>query len=132
MGSDGSAGVVWAVVALSLLWLALAVFIAVRAARRMNLAEQVLETARATSALLERTPARPLLVRPDDRVEADERLVRDLGLGSPPARFNDLCGNDSGLLSADLAILREEIETARVSAGSVSCKVGANGSPRVF
>ena len=132
MGSMGSAGVVWAVVALSLLWLALAFTLAVRAAKRLQLAEQVLGTARSTKSLLERTPARPLLVRPDDRVEADERLMRDLGLKSPPERLSDLCGNDSGLVDDDLALLAEEIQAARVSAGTISCKVRANGSPRVF
>ena len=132
MGSMGSAGLVWAVIALSLLWLALAVAVAVRAAKRLHLAEQVLASARTTASLLDRTPARPLLVGADDRIEADERLVRDLGLEAVPARLADLGANDTGIAAEDLALLGEEIQTARVTAGSISCKVRANGSSRVF
>jgi signal transduction histidine kinase len=120
------------IAALALAWVGIAAAVAVAAARRFRLAEDVLGAARSSAALLEATPARPLLVRPDGAVETDAQLVRDLGLHSQPQSLADLAGNDSGLAAADLAALKEDIEAARVSAGRVSRKVHANGSARVF
>src|SRR6478609_8709562 len=48
--------------ALALLWLGIAVVIAVVAARRFSLAQQVLDAAQANARLLEVMPARPLLL----------------------------------------------------------------------
>ena len=131
MGS-GLQGTVWIIAALGLLWLGLAAAIAVVAARRFRLAESVLDAARSNASLLEVVPARPLLVLPDDRVEADPQLLRDLGLHSEPHRLVELVGNDSGIAPDDLVALKEDIETARISAGKVARKVRANGSARVF
>jgi signal transduction histidine kinase len=132
MGSGGVPAIIWAVVAIGLLWLALAAAIAVRAARRLRLAEQVLNTARANATLLELAPARPLLVRPDLRIEIDPQLLRDLGLRSEPKTLSELVGNDSGIAPDDLEALKADIENARVSAGRLSRKVHAFGSSRVF
>ena len=52
-----------AVTALALLWLGVAAAMAILAARRFRLAQQVLDAARANARLLELMPARPLLVR---------------------------------------------------------------------
>src|SRR5437868_15522024 len=125
-------GPVLAIVALALLWLGIAAAIAFVAARRFALAEQVLGAARSNATLLELTPARPLVIRTDGRIEADPQLVRDLGLHSPPSRLAELSGNDSGIASDDLGALTEEVEAARVSAGRIARKVRANGSGRVF
>ena len=124
---------IWIVVgALAILWLALAVTVTIFAARRFRLAEQVLESARANATLLELTPARPLIVRPDQRIEADAQLVRELGLQGTPARLSDLAGNDSGLTAEDLEALKEDVELARVSAARIFRKVRAHSSGRVF
>src|SRR3954471_17158281 len=120
------------IVALALLWLGIAAAIAFVAARRFQLAQQVLEAAQSNATLLELTPARPLVVRVDGRIEADVQLVRELGLKSHPSRLADLSGNDSGILPDDLKGLIEDVEAARVSAGRISRKVRANGSGRVF
>jgi signal transduction histidine kinase len=122
---------IW-IVALALLWLALAVAITVAAARRFRLAEEVLGAARANATLLELTPARPLIIRPDQRIEADAQLIRDLGLHEQPSRLKELTGNDSGIVREDLEALNEEIDAARASAGRVARKVRAHGSGRVF
>src|SRR3954467_697439 len=125
------ASTVW-IVALALLWLGIAVAIAFVAARRYALAQQVLGAAQSNAVLLELTPARPLVVRVDGRIEADAQLVRELGLESHPSRLTELAGNDSGIISDALEPLIEEVEAARVSAGRISRKVRANGSGRVF
>jgi len=121
-----------AIVAVALLWLALAVAMTVVAARRFRLAEEVLGAARTNATLLDLAPARPLVVRPDERIEVDAQLVRDLGLHGTPARLSELVGNDGGLLAEDFEALKEDIDTARVSAGRVSRKVRTNPSGRVF
>ena len=123
---------VGAVVALALLWLAIAVSIAVVAARRLRLAQQVLDAAQANANLLELMPARPLLVRPGQRIEADAQLVRDLGLKGDPGTLDELTGNDNGIAPDDLAALAADIDTARASAGRLSRKVRMLGSARVF
>ena len=121
-----------AIVALALLWLAIAAFMAIIAARRFRLAEQVLDAARANARLIELMPARPLLVRPDRRVEADQQLLRDLGLKTTPATLANLVGNDSGIAPDDLQVLTSDIEAAQASAGRVARTVHAHGSARVF
>jgi signal transduction histidine kinase len=132
MGSGGVPGTIWVIAALALVWLAIAAAIAVAAARRFRLAEAVLDAARSNAALLDATPARPLLVLADDRVEVDPQLLRDLGLQNQPRRLVELVGNDSGIAPDDLVALKEDIGTARVSGGKVARKVRANGSARVF
>ena len=129
---NGHALTYWAIGALALFWLAIAAAIAVLAARRFRLAEEVLGAARANATLLELTPARPLVIRADQKIEADTQLVRELGLGDTPTRLSDLVGNDGGLTPDDLDALKEDIEAARVSAGRIARKVRASGSGRVF
>lgn len=124
---------IWIVlVVLVLLWLALALSLSIVAGRRFRLAEQVLGAARANATLLQLTPARPLIVRADQRIETDAQLVRDLGLHRTPARLAELAGNDSGIVAEDLDALRQDVDAARVSAGRIARKVRANGSGRVF
>jgi signal transduction histidine kinase len=120
------------IAALALLWLAIAAAISFVAARRFALAQEVLGAARSNATLLDLMPARPLVVRVDGRIEADVKLVRDLGLHAQPVRLAELVGNDSGILQEDLDALTKDVEAARVSAGRISRNVRANGSGRVF
>ena len=117
-----------AIVALALLWLALAVSMTVIAARRFRMAEQVLGAARANATLLELNPARPLVVRPDQKIEVDAQLARDLGLQGTPARLSELVGDDSGILAEDFDLLKDDLEAARLSAGRISRKVRTSPS----
>ena len=121
-----------AVAAVTLAWIGIAAAVAIAAARRFRLAETVLGAARANAALLEATPARPLLVRPDRRIEIDAQLLRDLGIRSVPARLSDLASTGSGIEPADLATLTAAIEAARLSAQRFALTVRADGSGRVF
>jgi signal transduction histidine kinase/PAS domain-containing protein len=121
-----------AIAVMALIWVAVAVALAIAAARRFRLAEAVLDAARTNAALLETTPARPMVVHPDHKIEADGQLLRQLGLKKKAQRLADLVGNDSGIHPEDLDGLTADIETARTSAGRVSRKVRALGSGRVF
>jgi signal transduction histidine kinase/PAS domain-containing protein len=122
----------WVIGVLALLWIAVAVTLAIAAARRLRLAEAVLSTARSSAALLEATPARPLLVWPDLRIELDAQLQRDLGISRAPARLADLTSGKSGIEPEDLAELANDIEAARVSAQRVARKVRLAGSGRML
>ena len=73
-------GSAWIALMIAGLWLAIAAAVLVLAARRMREANAVVAAATSMSALLEVAPARPLLVRADRSVEADQRLLRELGL----------------------------------------------------
>jgi len=120
------------IVGLAIVWIAIASAIAILAARRFRLAETVLDVARTNAALLEAAPSRPLLVRPDSKVEIDPQLVRDLGLQGQPARLSDLSADERGIDADDLARLATKIDSARLSAGRLAATVRAIGSGRVF
>src|SRR4051812_18707073 len=91
-----------AIAVMALIWVAVAVALAIAAARRFRLAEAVLDAARTNAALLETTPARPMVVHPDHKIEADGQLLRQLGLKKKAQRLADLVGNDSGIHPEDL------------------------------
>ena len=124
--SGEGAAVVGVLVALALLWLFIAVAMAIIAARRVRLAQQVLEAAQSNARLLETMPARPLLVHPDQRIEADEQLLRGLGLETRPARLSDLAGSDSGIAPDDLEALTAESEAARTPSAASGVRVGTD------
>jgi signal transduction histidine kinase len=118
-------------VALAAIWILVALALSLLAARRLRDANAVLASARSTAALLGLAPSRPLLVRRDGSIDADERIVRELGLTSPK-QLTDLAGEDAGLLPEDLEALKAEIEEAFVAAGTVDRQVRASGSGRVL
>ena len=126
------ANIILGTVALGLLWIGLATFLAILAARRMRLAESVLEAARHHAALLERTPARPVAVAADGSLAADPQLLRDLGVHKRPRRLADLAADRAGLRSEDVDALADALAAARESALPFTSKVRAQGSPRVF
>lgn len=129
---NGNSAAVIAAVGLALLWLGIAAAIAMVAARRFRLAQQVLDAAQANARLIELMPARPLVVRPGQRVQADVQLLRDLGLEAHPTKLSELSANETGIERDDLAGLTADIEIAQASAGRVSRTVRANGASRVF
>jgi signal transduction histidine kinase len=130
MGASGVTTV--AIVILALLWLIIAAAIALVAARRFQLAQQIIEAAQSNARLLQLMPARPLVVRADQRIEIDTQLLRELGLKSEPRVLSDLAGNDSGIAADDLTGLIADVAAAQASSGRVSRTVRSNGSTRVF
>ncbi len=121
-----------AIAGLAVLWVAIAAAIAIMAARRFRMAEAVLSVARTSASLLEASPARPLVVRPDNRIEVDPRLLRELGLAGSPARLDGLAAKNSGIDRDDLEALAGDVAAARVSAQRLVRAVRTHGSERVF
>jgi len=130
MGALGTTGLI--IAALAILWLAVAIGLSLLAARRFRLAESVLGAARTNATLLDVSPARPLLVRSDRSIETDPRLLRELGLESPPKSLAGLNAGGNGILPEDLARLSEDVAAAAASASRVATKVRLAGSSRVF
>ena len=132
MGSGGVTGMMWAIVALALLWIGIAALLSLVAARKLRAIAEVGAAADASASLLAHAPARPLVVRPNGHIEIDEQLQRALGLERQPRSLADLGGTSSGIVAEDLAALREDVATARQSAGRMTRQVRAAGSSRIF
>jgi signal transduction histidine kinase len=113
-------------------WLAIALALTLVAERRIRRANAVIAAARTGGALLARTPARPLLVHADRRIELDPQLARDLGLDAKTARLDDLAGEDHGLVIGDLAELDVALATSMLGAQPFTARVRAAASDRVF
>ena len=118
--------------ALAAVWILVAAALSLIAARRLRVAKQVLDAARNNATLLQNSPARALVVRPDGTVETDRKLLRELGLKSSPRSLAELHGNDSGIVAEDLNELTGRIEVARASAAQLASKVRVADSSRVF
>lgn len=112
------------------IWLAASVW-AVRTGLQMRLAAR--STARQVSALadlLEAAPAIPVILRPDGRVEAPDRLAAWLGRAGPPAFVSELTAPDGGLEPEHGEALATEIEAAQRGGRSFALPVRAKGSDR--
>jgi signal transduction histidine kinase len=117
---------------LAALWVPVAAVLSVVAARRMRRAQQVQLAARSLSGLLAAGPARPLLVHADGTIEADERLMRELGLSEPPRRLEQLTADGHGLDAEDLQHLSDRVRATALSGEPVKQSVRLAGSRRVF
>ena len=120
------------IVGIAAFWVAIGVALSIIAARRVRGANRVLDSARSLAALLEAAPARPVLVRADGSIEIDQRLARELGLGSAVRAVNDLAREGAGLDSEDLAELLQQVESAALTGERIERQVRAAGSSRVF
>jgi signal transduction histidine kinase len=112
----GKFDVAAAILVLGALWLAIAAALAILAARRIRIAQDVLGTARHLRALLEAAPARPMIIRPDGAIELDPDLQRDLGFSEPPQHIAQLAGDDHGLHPDDVTALRADLARATLGA----------------
>ncbi len=120
-----------AIIVIAALWLMLAAALAILAARRLRRAQAVLGSARTMRGLLDAAPARPMLVLPDDRVEIDERLLRELGLDRPPQRLGDLAGDDQGFAREDLDSLAAALSDLRLGGRPFRRQLALAASDRV-
>jgi hypothetical protein len=125
-------GSAWLALAIAGLWLAIAGALLVLALRRMRDANSVIAAATSMAALLEVAPSRPLLVRADGSIDADQRLLRELGIQDPVRTLADLAGADLGLVDEDLDSLQRAIEGAALSGSTLVQQVRTAGANRIF
>jgi signal transduction histidine kinase len=118
--------------ALAALWILIAAALSIVAARRVRDADRVLSAARSLQTLVDLSPARPMVVRADGAIEADSRLLREIGVEAAPRSLSDLGGTQSGLDRADLEALDKSIRDAAMSGTKFQSQVRLAGSGRVL
>ena len=82
--------------------------------------------------LLASAPAAPIIIHPDGRVEAADRLAKWLGKTRVPAFASELTAADGGLEPDDAAALAREIAAAQRAGRTFSLPVRAAGSARLL
>lgn len=104
---------------------------AIIAARlRQRRADTIQRSARRLSRMVEESPALPLLVRSDGRIEASPRLAQWLGLDGVPQYLSELDGGDRGLTSECLAELTEAVLRSQKTAVPFRMVATPRGSTR--
>lgn len=126
MSADSAA----AIIVIAILWVGIAAAMAVMAARRIRRAQAVLGAARLLKDLVDASPARPLIIRPGDEVEAEELVVRDLGLSKVPVTFADLSDGDSGIMREDLDSIAAALTELRMGGTPLRRQVRLAGRDR--
>jgi signal transduction histidine kinase len=119
------------VLALAGFWLVIATVLAILASRRLRQARSVIAASRSMRDLLEATPARPFLVRPDGAIEIDDRLCRELGVSGQPRSLIDL-GNDDAILAEDIQALSTSVADAALSGSAIHTQLRVGESGRVL
>jgi signal transduction histidine kinase len=82
--------------------------------------------------LLASAPAAPIIIHPDGRLEAADRLAKWLGKARVPAFVSELVAEDGGLEPDDAAALSREIAAAQRAGRSFSLAVRGTGSTRLL
>ena len=132
MNGAGAGGPAAVVIAIALIWMAIAIGLSVYAERRIRRANAILEAARSSAALLAAAPARPMLVGADGRVDMDGDLLRELGLAKPPDRLDGLADAAHGVVADDIEILKSALNQSRLGAESFEAQLRVSDSGRVF
>jgi len=78
------------------------------------------------------SPALPMLVRADGRIEMSPRLAAWLGLEGPVESLARLTQKDSGLDPEDVALLGEQVEAAQRAGQSFRLSLPVRGSERML
>lgn len=129
---NGAPGVAALALGLAALWVPIAAVLSIMASRRMKRATEVLVSARSLSALLAAAPARPLMVLESGLIDADERLMREIGLESGASRIEDLAQEGHGLAPDDLQALIGAVRASAISGERIERSVRIAGSHRVL
>lgn len=120
------------VAGLAALWVLLGVALSLVAGKRLRQAGTLVSVSRTLRDLLELSPARPVVVRPDGKIEADSRLLRELGISRSPNRLTDLAGEEEGLNPQDVDRLTEAVREAALTGERVQLQARVSGSGRVL
>lgn len=102
----------------------------VAARRRQRRAETIQRSARRLARMIDESPAVPLLVRADGRIEASQRLAHWLGLDVVPGYLSELDGGDRGLSAESLAELSAAVLRTQKTAAPFRMVATPLGSSR--
>ncbi len=111
-------------------WTFGAVWVVVAAQKRARQARSARTTARRLSRMIDDSPAIPLLVRGDGRLEGPERLAAWLGLPKMPGFLSELDGGSTGLQADDLDQLREAVRRTQKTAAPFRMVITPRGSEK--
>ncbi|MEO6041510.1 MAG: PAS-domain containing protein [Croceibacterium sp.] len=109
-------------------WTFGAAWLVLSAQARARRAKAARGTARRLSRMIDDSPAVPLLVRTDGRIEGPERLAAWLGLSRLPGFLSELDAGDAGLPAADLDALRDAVRRTQKTAAPFGMALNARGS----
>ena len=84
------------------------------------------------SSLVASAPAAPIIIHPDGRMEAADRLAKWLGKDRVPAFVSELTAPDGGLEREDAAALGQEIAATQRAGRSFALPVRGEGSSRLL
>ncbi len=111
-------------------WTLAAAALILVARKRQKRAETQLRSARRLARMIEESPALPLLVRTDGRIEASSRLAQWLGLDSVPQYLTELDTGERGLPADKLAELAEAVRRTQKTASPFRMAVTPRNSTR--
>lgn len=116
-------------------WTAAALWAVTSARQRHRKAEASLRQSRRLARLVDESPAVPLLVRADGRIEAPQRLANWLGLDAVPQFLTELDGErvdggDGGLATQQINELTEAVRRCQRTAAPFRMVVTPRGSTR--
>ncbi|MCB2048071.1 MAG: PAS-domain containing protein [Novosphingobium sp.] len=118
------------VAALLAVWTFAAGIAIVAARRRQRRAEAIQRNARRLARMIDESPALPLLVRADGRIEASQRLAHWLGLETVPGYLSELDAGDKGLSDDTLAELTAAVLRTQMTAAPFRMVATPRGSSR--
>src|SRR5687767_6173932 len=102
------------------------------ARRRARRAESSQRLVRRLTRMIDESPALPLLVRTDGRIEGSARLAAWLGLDRLPGYLSELDAGDAGVPHAELEQLSAAIRRTQKSAAPFRLAVTPRGSSRTL
>ena len=109
-------------------WTFGAVWLVLAAQARARQARAARSTARRLGRMIEDSPAIPLLVKADGKIEGPERLAAWLGLDSLPGFLSELDAGEAGLSAEDLDGLRDAVRKTQKTAAPFRMVVTPRGS----
>src|SRR5690606_11436628 len=109
-------------------WTFGAVWLVLAAQGRARQARAARGAARRLGRMIEDSPAIPLLVRADGKIEGPDRLAAWLGLDRLPGFLSEVDAGEAGLTAEDLAALREAVRKTQKTAAPFRMVVAPRGS----
>lgn len=111
-------------------WTASAVWLILSAMRRTRSARSARQTMRRLSKMIDDSPAIPLLVKVDGKIEGPDRLGSWLGLDTLPDFLTELDAGAVGLTAGDLEQLQEAVRRTQKTASPFRMMITPRGSEK--
>jgi len=111
-------------------WTAGAVWLVIGSLRRARSARSARNTVRRLTRMIDDSPAIPLLVKADGKIEGPDRLAAWLGLDNLPGFLTELDTGSAGLADGDLEQLRDAVSRTQKTAAPFRMMITPRGSEK--